>query len=1201
MRQKDSDQNYNKSNYYEDNQYNANAMGDVDLRQSTSGSSNTFNPRPISPWVNTPFENRHFYNDTRSPHKTPRHQSANDSMPLHDYTGHRPPASDHYAAPPGPNNNNTPYSRSVDDTVDIVRKRLMNRDSQQHTDETTEPQEMDEDLRVHPNKDYQAHDEQPVKKKPQKLKPINKSNCDKMKNKIVHQLFKMDKGKIHKLMDNPSSSSKFEYAISSLITESQNSLNRHLRSVAEKSLCNSSAEFINNDNNTIYEDTFMKQMQCILDPQDTVLLEDIKPLVLAELSKVLQLDDLNSLQSEDYGSHSRDEHSNHPYYNEDHEQYTDNNYYDIEYLEENALNSSEFPESDYNQSSSYSQEEHLNFEDTKVLFERRPLVRKDYSRERHKSTESRQSDYSQERLKNADSQQSDSNQERHTSVESQQPDYSQERLKSAESLDSRISIERTNSDIIDESGLTQPDYTQEKLKSAERRRSRICSERPNDNIDEASLPPVFDPNVEQLSEEDDPFADLDNQYHVAVDHNFIESEDVVSLITPSPIKSPVRKSPSRQTIKVNSPKTSIYIKNEIDSQLQSMVQSPLAKLFSASNYIKKEPESDKVKGEQTKTHSTSTKRVSVERNVPETVLEPEIAKFNNTDPNNTKSSQLNSRKRSIDQKPSHRKEKRKKNSISESQDASKSMFNLFFSNIETKDTSKSTKKESTDKNYSDKYVKRKETPKKSKEPENSKSDHKKHNASSHSMPSPSDNAKSDSKTKLKSIDLFCDQPKKAGVHQAHRNTATPVTTVKSPDESKLKLIPVVQTSFARKLVKRHVGTQVIKKCREKESQTEKQKYAVKATQTDPVMISGEKSKSVSKDPFERMKEIDMEIQVLLQEKFKLYNSLESKNANGGNTMETLGMTVLNVPMESREDSSSINEDTIVDDFANIPVEELEQIAMETVQDSKRRPKRKMSHTRKNSVSPTTKRGNRKLKTPNISLLEQIITDDRPIEDIISLDDFETTPAKLKKKPQKSAPKKKSSKKNVPKQILPTIPELRKFYDIKDCSVILIRTDISKFINGPTNSDHLEIESASSDAIRPLEETQDKSEPNIDKIDVSFEDFHTTREVTLDQASQIVEEVVNDLQFDMLDVSEDIIIGDNCELKLEKENERVQVTEEIILDNSQSSIEDTAQEPGSSNECKMYDYATDENLRQDSMTVVGNADAVLAIEVSFEFK
>lgn len=35
------------------------------------------------------------------------------------------------------------------------------------------------------------------------------------------------------------------------------------------------------------------------------------------------------------------------------------------------------------------------------------------------------------------------------------------------------------------------------------------------------------------------------------------------------------------------------------------------------------------------------------------------------------------------------------------------------------------------------------------------------------------------------------------------------------------------------------------------------------------------------------------------------------------------------------------------------------------------------------------------------------------------------------------------------------------------------------------------------------------------------------------------------------------------------------------------------------ECKVYDYSADENLRRDSVVVSGNADAVLAVEVSMK--
>ncbi|CAH2045885.1 unnamed protein product, partial [Iphiclides podalirius] len=78
------------------------------------------------------------------------------------------------------------------------------------------------------------------------------------------------------------------------------------------------------------------------------------------------------------------------------------------------------------------------------------------------------------------------------------------------------------------------------------------------------------------------------------------------------------------------------------------------------------------------------------------------------------------------------------------------------------------------------------------------------------------------------------------------------------------------------------------------------------------------------------------------------------------------------------------------------------------------------------------------------------------------------------------------------------------------------------------------------------------------------------------------------------------LGDSCEIKSiqDKEFETVEVpiNDEIILDNSQSSEDILAPATLSGDsECIMYDYSADENLCRDTITVTGNADAVLAIE------
>lgn len=1145
---------YNESNFYQNpNQCHVNNMGDIDHRRQ----------HPISPWINAPhgFEsNRQYYDDVRIPHKT--HYKMEDDLP--DYTGHRPPASDHYSTTTGPNNNNSQYSHSVDDTVDIVRKRLQNRDKPQNFDSSIDHQSnVDEDLRKNTNENYQnVPQEQPVRKKIQRQKHNTKTNCDKIKNKIVHQLFKMDKTKIHKLMDDPSSSTKFEYAISSLITEGQNSLNRHLRSAAEKSLCSSSTDFIHDDTNTIYEDTFMKQMQGVLDPQDTVLLEDIKPLVMAELRRVLQLDDyqfelmqehgFQNQKMQDHEMHdqgiqnydnehevyTKDEPSNSEYYEEEQnaEQYSQDTFYDQNNVSDGG-NNIEIITGDTDHKF-YDYEDNSKFNhSTEQLFRRRPANRV----------------------------------------------VNNEETKSLESRHSRSSIDKSHS------------YEQEKSN--------------NSSPNEQPPIPLFDPNTEQVSDDDDPFAELDKQYHVAVDHNFIGNEYASQPSSPALTCGGNSRSPvseilvPKASIEIPNATTSNEIKKQLDTQLQNMAQSS-SNLISSSGSINKiepktksdvedknnidhvlEKENLSAAHAETSTNHTPHEESSKKK---ETIKEPE--KHESTA--FAKSIlQSNTRKRSVDQKPSHRKEKRKRSSQSESQEGVKSILNMLYTNANSKESSKASKKlDSTTKTYSDKYVKRKE-PQKNKHSESSKTDEaKKHdsNIPSHSNICPKDNilnespSKSDPKTKLKPIDIFGTQPlKKGSAHQAHRNTATTPQIAKSPDDKPNLIVPTT-TSFARKLSKKHVGTQVILNVK-----TVKPKKYARHTQTDPVLVT--KSTSEATNPLERMKEIDMEIQLLLQEKFKLYNSLETKAATVPlDTIPSLSMRVFKVNTEQNEDKSNDSEDTIVDDFTNIPSDELEQIAMETIEDIKNpdtstkkcRRQKVTELTRKSSASPTTRRYNKKEKPPNISLIEQIITDDRPIEDIISLDDLETTPVKSKKKHQKVPKKKRLKKSKSTRAVLSAISD----YNLKECSVLLECINISNYLRSKKEPVELTVEV-------PVVEVDEEHTYTSEAI-------HEQEENQSGQPSilQVVEDVVNDLQFDMLDVSEDIVIGDNCEVKtIDKVKETI--TEDIILDNSQSSIEDvTPETTGAETECKMYDFSN-ESLQRDAITVTGNADAVLAIEVS----
>lgn len=1178
------------SNYYEDvtpESFHVNSMGDIDHRQLPllPNPADTYNQQRMSSWSNPPPGYKKQDHDDRNQSSFRHHDSTErNKIPVVDYTGHRPPASDHYGGTSGPttNNNDTSFSRSVDDTVDIVRKRLMNRNDPERLsqDASVLPRVSEQEASENPQQHIQQ--EQPAKKRtPRQQRHNAKSNCDKMKSNIVHQLFKMDKDKMHKLMDDPGSSSKFEYAISSLITESQNSLNRHLRSVAEKTLYSSSTDFIHNDNNTIYEDTFMKQMQCLLDPQDTVLLEDIKPIVMAELSKVLQLGEFEQRfdASDEHSFHlTEDRQSNYPFcesynYNE----LSQETCYEQEQPSSlNYENSTRFDvTNNSNKNLNHDYDHQTPFEKTKPLFERRQSKRIDQI------------------------------QERKLSIESQ--------------------------------------------RKSQRRSLETPAEEPFQNTEEPL--PLFDSNTDQISEDEDTFAELDRQYHVAVDHNFIENDDLSRGTSPG--FQPAPPAPPQ-------------IKTEIDSQLQTLAQSSLD-LFPVSStetlrdiakHIKQEvmlsvqentTNETPVKTSDNGFHKV--KHIDIRQEyVPQpkgTEIETEKAGSSNiikTPPSNT-------RKRSIDQRPSHRKEKRKKSESSQSDsakptsknvsdnanassikssekcnDAPKHYYNIFLPKDESKKETKDGKKvDSTDKSYSDKYVKRKETSKKPKEKECEPGRRRHSSTSSQTILSPKDSSnsnsqtptKSDPKTKLKTIDMFVEQPKKASSHHhAHRNTASGVTPSKpTPEENIPKQVPTLTPARNKTLQTKHVGTQVIRRLITKETQTfqtkimttrftqtDRKKFVSKFVQTLTRPLELEHSKPRSDDAFERMKEIDMEIQVLLQEKFKLYSSLESKDVCPSR-MPSLGMTVLNVtPIDENKDEKDhdtmteqdMSADQIVEDFTSIPVEELEQIALESVQEesndstkveTRSLRQKVLQQERMSSESPTSsKRSNKKVKPPNISLIEQIITDDRPLEDIISLDALEEPQAKSKKKPR-SQPKKKTTKKTKPKKSANV-----NMFDIKDCSVVLIQTDVRKFIK---------------------EESFDEMDDTSLPMDTDGPSNTHTEEVVPPEPEanpapkprqEVEEDVVNDLQFDMLDVSEDIVIGEESEIKCNEKDlhGRVAVSEEIILDNSQASADDVAtpENGPAENECKMFDYSTDEKLRRDSITVTGNADAVLAIEVSF---
>ncbi|XP_068618920.1 putative autophagy-related protein 11 [Battus philenor] len=1135
------------SNYYDNTKqrdgYHVNSHGDVDHRQSNIGVSHlNYVQQPVSTWAHS-SEQKEYDDENKKPSR--QHEGVKKKTLL-DYPGHRPPSSDHYGGNPTLTiDNSNSFSRSVDDTVNIVRKRLLDRNESLHTSDSLITDNDNND----PHEEnflsnYDIQQEQPTRRRIQKLRQKDKSNCDKIKNNIVHQLFKMDKEKIHKLMDNPNSSSKFEYAISSLITESQNSFNRHLRSVAEKSLSSTSTDFIENDNNTIYEDTFLKQMQCLLDPQDTVFLEDIKPIVMAELSKVLQLDD--------FEQQCVDNEINENNVNEDQSEYEQ-----YKFLTSN--NCETFSEDNISKEQQYVQEEFQT-----------PNIRKMASETCR--------DYDKFQTTN--------------------------KVLPKSLFDRR---QRTKSCTY----IEERDPVTENIRYSRHSLDNQSNENIYKNLDNPSA--LFDSSFEHVSEEEDPFAELDNQYHVAVDHNFIATEDASS---PQQLqKDDLVKTPFVNTLLPTSENNSINnIKQEIENQILDIAKSPLKLSLSYNN-------KDNINDRENKNTNIEQDRLNLietlNTNTSHYMEETPITSDNNASVDSMESpsscvipkslTSSNSRKRPIDQQSSHRKEKRKKVSndlkTSEKNDSGKSLTNLSSKNdtdTKSKELCKETKKSETiDKEYSDKYVKRKNAQNESKA--KSITPKKKHNSVSSCYSNTNlkndtaiNPSKTDPKNILKTIDMFTEKPKKVNIHQAHRNTAiipsvSNVNTNMDQSDKKKKSSNSIKT-------KRHIGTQVFKRQFSKDTQTiennfctrfcqtEIEKSCSQEVQTDPVRIE---RYTCATDAFERMKEIDLEIQVLLQEKFKLYSSLENKESSK-NSLQTLGMTVLNVtPFDEdiKVDDVDTVEDSfsgvaIVDDFTNIPVEELEQIDFETVQtDSnesfnigkrKRRQTTIEQEAKKSNIPKTTRRLNKRGKAPNISLIEQIITDDRPLEDIIAIDDFEK-PLKTKNKTSKVQQTKKRLSKKTRTLNLDEI----NIIEIKECSVVLVREDLNKLLiqNAAEHCAYHET------LCEPLEYTNVVQEVEITEKENSD---------------------LNDLQFDMLDVSEDIVIGDSCDIKSLQDKElvtlEVPISEELILDNTQTYEEVTApQALVGDSECKMYDYSADENLCHDTITVTGNADAVLAIE------
>lgn len=165
------------TNCYDDNAIHVNSMGDVDHRQFNTHMREPYRQGPfLNPWgsdtnIQQPIERSH----------NKPHSSEGEVYKASAYTGHRPPASDHYGCNPthsfSTSDNSRTFSRSVDDTVDIVRKRLLNRNEVQSGSENYENNQNTTDVENQRLTDCIPTDclpnnqqEQPTKKRYQKQK-----------------------------------------------------------------------------------------------------------------------------------------------------------------------------------------------------------------------------------------------------------------------------------------------------------------------------------------------------------------------------------------------------------------------------------------------------------------------------------------------------------------------------------------------------------------------------------------------------------------------------------------------------------------------------------------------------------------------------------------------------------------------------------------------------------------------------------------------------------------------------------------------------------------------------------------------------------------------------------------------------------------------------------------------------------------------
>lgn len=1000
------------------------------------------------------------------------------------------------------------YDKSICDTVDIIKKKLMERKEVKSTETYSENN-------VNNNNTISGIEKLPVQRNTQVRvsrhvhKPINiipkKENADNMKKSIVQQLFKMDRKALSKLVDDPQSSTKFECAIDSLILESRNSLNRHLRNAAEKSLIGQNTQQLAYNNNEIlFDDTFMKQMQCILEPSDSVNLSDIKPLVMAELSKVLELDEITKYELQQ---------PNLEFYN-----YEVNNEYnnDLEYDFDNLY-------TDFSQDIKTSE---VSFNDTQCK---------------------RNISYSDDSLRFVKS----------------------ENIKSASPHDEILDNNEHNVQYFHNTESQETRCTAiEQFDQL-----NVSNERYNSNID---------------SEE---FGENEISFNASYDFNDYSNQDLNNLFAKS-IKEGLDATQTELLIpEINYEMQTEVIKTENVLNTRDISEERTAGIKSLEQTLSTSGHKDCASVPSLSETESSTEK---DKNV----------SSQNTNKIKCSPDTINSRKRECDDKISHRKEKRKKVDINKSEgnkqllnksitnfsdcDAkksdkcevgTKSVFNLFANSNQNKSNAlqspQKKKNETASLSYSNKYVKRKEGDKK----KNSTSPNKKietHLSNDKLTPQQlynrlmadnkiskeanshlTNNRKTRDQSSLKINTKPCQALARKGTLQ--KQSFSPKITdhgnQKPQDKTNhisLKWKPNVNLSVKRlskstqtvqnRFVTKSVQTleKYKKKLLSRDTQTEATTQTTVSIQTEDINIKNMKNDDI----LERMKQIDLEIQILIQEKFKLYNSLESTVTTQNTNMDTFGMTVVNMPSISQTEDF-VETGVNIGNVEIVIPEESSQSQIEINSESAKTTEQSPDMVVTGRVN--TRFNRKKLQETNAA---------QPL-----------TGKKNPTRVQKPRTYSKKPKKTVAKNI-------RAISDVvKECTVLLTRQDFT-YLN--KNKSELEPIIQDDNVLEVCCVTDEMENDvvlieNIETVNlVDGYEIEMTAEFDLDGNSIHILDTIADNEIDM-------------------------IHEEVVIDANDKMCEDNSELTRLDNVPKTYDFTLDGNHAVDAVTVNGHGDAVIAVE------